>query len=234
MRCGSQLSSRVQLSFADHVHDLDARNVALDRGRVGPALVDRDHPGNPMMSSRLTQETQRRLAVPPGRQKEIQRGTSLVDSPIEVLPLALDAYIGLVQPLAVTHRTLARQKRLFQQRHVAHDPAVQRGMIDLNAPLAHHLLELAVADRIRHIRAHTPQDDIALKVAALELDRDRPAPLAARPPPYSRRTSRKIATEPYIARRLASPVNLRRARTLTNNIINTLLYRHQTGVERAG
>jgi hypothetical protein len=49
-------------------------------------------------------------------------------------------------------------------------------MVDLDAPLSHHLLKLAVADRIGHIPPHTPQDDIPLEVAALEVDRHRLVP----------------------------------------------------------
>ncbi len=54
-------------------------------------------------------------------------------------------------------------------------------MIDLNAPLTHHLLKLAVADRISHIPPHTPQDDIPLEVTALEVNRHRLVP-KLRPP----------------------------------------------------
>ena len=38
-------------------------------------------------------------------------------------------------------------------------PAVETGMVDLDASFFHHLLELAVADRVRHIPAHTQKDD---------------------------------------------------------------------------
>ena len=38
-------------------------------------------------------------------------------------------------------------------------------MIDLDASFFHHLVELvAVADRIRRIRAHAPEDDLLLKM----------------------------------------------------------------------
>jgi hypothetical protein len=43
-------------------------------------------------------------------------------------------------------------------------------MVNLDAVLLHHFLKLAVADRIRHISADSPQDDGPLEVTALELD----------------------------------------------------------------
>jgi hypothetical protein len=44
------------------------------------------------------------------------------------------------------------------------------GVVHLNAVLLHHFLELAVADRIRHIPADCPEDNVPLEVTALELD----------------------------------------------------------------
>src|SRR3954471_2254790 len=43
-------------------------------------------------------------------------------------------------------------------------------MIDLHATFFHHLLELAVADRIRHIPAHAPEYDLPLKMTSLEFN----------------------------------------------------------------
>ena len=43
-------------------------------------------------------------------------------------------------------------------------------MINLDAVLCHHFLKLTVADRIGHIPANAPQDDVPLKMTALELD----------------------------------------------------------------
>jgi hypothetical protein len=49
-------------------------------------------------------------------------------------------------------------------------------VVDLHAPFFHHLLELAVADRIRHIPAHAPENDLSLKMTAFEIDhREAPA-----------------------------------------------------------
>jgi predicted oxidoreductase len=45
-------------------------------------------------------------------------------------------------------------------------------VVNLDAVLLHHLLELAVADWVRQIPADRPQDHVPLKMTALELDHD--------------------------------------------------------------
>jgi hypothetical protein len=40
-------------------------------------------------------------------------------------------------------------------------------MVNLDATLVHHFLELAVADRVGHIPADTPQDHLPLEMATL-------------------------------------------------------------------
>ena len=71
-------------------------------------------------------------------------------------------------------------------------------MVNLHAALFHHFLELAVADRIRHVPAHAPQDHLPLKMAALELDhRCGPAESVAASYTKARgRRRQKFATEP--------------------------------------
>jgi hypothetical protein len=48
---------------------------------------------------------------------------------------------------------------------------MKRGMINRRTTLAHHFLDLPVADRICHIPAHAPEDDIVLKMTPFELHR---------------------------------------------------------------
>ena len=43
-------------------------------------------------------------------------------------------------------------------------------MIDFDTALGHHLLELPIADRIGHIPSDAPEHDIALELAAFEID----------------------------------------------------------------
>ena len=48
-------------------------------------------------------------------------------------------------------------------------------MVNLHAAFFHHFLELAVADRIRHVPADAPEDHLPLKMAAFELDHRMPS-----------------------------------------------------------
>jgi integrase len=72
---------------------------------------------------------------------------------------------------------------------------MQRRVVDLDASLLHHLLDLAVAERIRHIPAHAPQDHVTLEVAALELDRHHPPDLNQGSDPIPDHSHPKLATE---------------------------------------
>ena len=75
----------------------------------------------------------------------------------KVFPLALDPHLCFVQPPADAHGTLATMKGLLQQRDILQHPAIDRGMVDLDAPFFHHLLELTVADRICDLPAARPR-----------------------------------------------------------------------------
>src|ERR1700682_5636656 len=85
---------------------------------------------------------------------------------------------------------------MLRERSVRAHPAVQAGMIDLNAALCHHLFELPIADWIGHIPSDAPQDDTTLELAAYEIDHGR---RTGRLLPVSLRALGKVskfATEP--------------------------------------
>jgi hypothetical protein len=69
---------------------LDARLsfgvVANGRRCIGISVVDCDFLGRAVPLHRFAQEAQRGLAIPLGGEQEINRGTSLVDSPIGEFP----------------------------------------------------------------------------------------------------------------------------------------------------
>src|SRR5258706_11731422 len=51
---------------------------------------------------------------------------------------------------------------------VALYPPVDRGVIDMQSPLAHHLLQISVAERIPQVPADTQQNDLGLEVTPFE------------------------------------------------------------------
>ncbi len=66
--------------------------------------------------------------------------TCIVDRSIQVFPLAFDANVGFIQGLApaCAHGSLALPKGLVQGGCELQHPAIQTGMININAALLHH------------------------------------------------------------------------------------------------
>ena len=74
------------------------------------------------------------------------------------------------------HRALTPMKRLFQLGTVFHDPALDGGMVDRPPALLHEFFDMTIAQGIRHIPAHTHQDDILWEMGSFETDRHRLVP----------------------------------------------------------
>jgi hypothetical protein len=80
---------------------------------------------------------------------------------------------------------------------------MERGVLNLDTTFAHHFLNLAIADRIRHIPAYAPQDHISLKMAPFEFNR-LICPTEPAVGSYQAAAQRKFATEPDGARYVAT------------------------------
>ncbi len=71
-----------------------------------------------------------------------------IDSTIEVLPHLFHFHIGLINaPRVVRHYEMGRASFLLFCRVVLY-PMVARGVIDVQSPLKHHLLQVSVTERI--------------------------------------------------------------------------------------
>ena len=57
---------------------------------------------------------------------------------------------------------------LVQDRSVPQYPASNRGMIDIQTTLYHHIFQITVAERIPEIPLHAEYDDLILEVASAE------------------------------------------------------------------
>jgi len=139
-----------------------------------------------MLVDRLVQKAQSHLAIPLRSQQEIDRVPCLVDGLIQILPPAPDPHIGFVHSPTTIGATLARAKGLVLQWHILDPPMVETGMVDLYASFFHHLLELAVTDRTRHIPTHAPKDDLPFKMTAFEIDHCGASRRRLRSPSYLR------------------------------------------------
>ena len=81
--------------------------VVLDRRSVGSALVDSDLRRRSALLDGLAQKARSGSAVALRGQQEVHRVTCLVDGSIQILPLAFDADLGLIQTPADSNKSLA-------------------------------------------------------------------------------------------------------------------------------
>jgi len=59
-------------------------------------------------------------------------------------------------------------KGFFELRAILHNPAVNGGVIHVDATLEHQFFDMAGAQRIHHIPGHTHENDVLWKMGALE------------------------------------------------------------------
>ena len=145
------------------------RLVGVDDRRLLPIL---------QAVQRLAQETLRRRRVARRGKVEVDGGSGLVDRTVQIGPLALHLYVGLVDPPARRARAAPLPAQpLLDLGRIPLNPAVDRRMVDRDAALAHHLLKIAVAHAVAAVPPDRPEHDLALEVAPLEV-RHGIAPLA--------------------------------------------------------
>ncbi len=130
---------------------------ALDRCRVRAALVYRDLLGHAVQIHGALKEGPGRGVVSLGAQQEVNGVAVVVDRPVQVLPLAADLDIGFVHSPALTDRALAPTDHDRQHRQHLDRPAMQRGVIDEDPTVGHHLLNVPKAQRIGRIPTHAHQ-----------------------------------------------------------------------------
>lgn len=113
---------------------------------LAPTFIDGYHFRLTVVANGLTKETQCCGGIPSGSQQEINALSCNIDGLLQVFPLPSDSDVGFVHSPAATRRAFRPSERLIQHRHQADDPAVKRGVINNNAPLNHHLFEVAQAE----------------------------------------------------------------------------------------
>src|SRR5665213_1903551 len=78
--------------------------VALDRRRVGTALVDGDLLRLAVQCHGLFQEAPRRSAIALGPEQKVDRVAFAIHRAVQILPLTVDFDVGLVHTPALAHR----------------------------------------------------------------------------------------------------------------------------------
>jgi hypothetical protein len=101
----------------------------LKGSQIGSAFIDRHHLGHAVLPDRFCEITLGSSVVASSSQKEVDRVTFLVHSPIEVLPFTPDLHVGFVHPPAFANCSLAAAERLLKHGQKFDGPAVHCGMM---------------------------------------------------------------------------------------------------------
>ena len=116
----------------------------------------------------LPEEALGRLLVPLGAEQEVDGLAGAVDGAIEIAPLPVDPEVGLIDVPRPAARPEVPAHPLLELGGEALDPAVHGGVVDLDAAVGQHALEVAVADRELQVPAHRPEDDLGREAEAAE------------------------------------------------------------------
>ena len=116
----------------------------------------------------LAKEPLGRGRISPRSQKEIDRLPSAVHRPIEIRPASLHPDVGFVHPPGAVAHSQMRADSLFKLRCVGLDPSEDRRVVDLDAAIEQHELQITIADGKHQIPSHRPKDHLGCELAPLE------------------------------------------------------------------
>jgi hypothetical protein len=92
-----------------------------------------------------------------------------IHSPVEIFPLSLHFDISLIDSPRIVSWFQVRSASLVQFRCIALHPSIHSCMIYRETTLQHHLLQIAVAERVAQVPPDPEQDDIGLEVTPNEM-----------------------------------------------------------------
>ncbi len=119
-------------------------------------------------SKRFLEEAFGRLSIS-GRGEQKFQGASLrIHSTIEIRPHLLHFDVGLIDAPRVIRRFEMGSAALLSFWGVVLHPTVDRGVIDIQAPLEHHLLQVSIAERIAQVPVDTQQNNLSFKMTPFE------------------------------------------------------------------
>jgi hypothetical protein len=104
-------------------------------------------------------------------QQEIDGLAIPIDSTVEIAPLALDFDIRFIHASAPADWALLHfTESIFQLRRELLGPAVNTGMVNFDAALRHHFLQIPVAERVSQIPTDTGQNNGFFDAVAFKVD----------------------------------------------------------------
>src|SRR5271166_4788364 len=140
------------------------------RWRITCVLVGVDDPRRPIVLSaqRFGEEAFGRRCIAFSREKEVDRRTGRVDSPVQIDPLALNPDVGLIHPPAIVGRSEPCSQSALNFWGVTLDPPLDGDVVDQKSALRKEFLHIAVGKREAQVPADRKQDDLRFKLAPLE------------------------------------------------------------------
>ena len=119
-------------------------------------------------TARLAEERDGRIPVARGPEQEIQRVTVAINAPVKVVPGPADTHVRLVDSLRIRGASQKWPAPLVDLRRRALHPSIDRRMVDTQAPLAHHFLEVAVTHGRPQVPPTTQEDESWFEVTPFE------------------------------------------------------------------
>jgi hypothetical protein len=83
----------------------------------------------------------------------------LVDGTIQVRAFSFDVHVGLIASPASTYPALMTAELILNLWDILDHPPIEGGMITHHTPLAHHLFQVPVGNRISDVPSNAPQND---------------------------------------------------------------------------
>src|SRR5713226_3107102 len=108
------------------------------------------------------------LGIAGGTKLELQGMACRVNGPIEVHPRSFHLHIRLINTPRVRRCLHIGSGSLVELWSRVLNPAIDRGVIDVQPPFQHDLFEIAITQRIAQVPAHTEQHDFGLKMTPFE------------------------------------------------------------------
>src|SRR5262252_7410847 len=158
-----------------HLPDGDVRAlclvVALDDGFMRVAAVHGERLGESIPADRFLQEAPRRLFIPVLREQKVAGLALLIHGAREIIPLALDWNVRLVQAPAEPHRPLAAVKGFLQLRAVCDHPPGDGRVIHVDPTFKQEFCDVAPAQRGGDIPADAHQQNVGWEMSPFEAER---------------------------------------------------------------
>src|SRR4029453_8912230 len=105
-----------------------------------------------------------------------ERYSRFIHRTVEIPPLALHLNIRLIHAPADPDLPFAAMECLFEEGTILDDPPVDGRVIHLHPTFFHEFLDMACAQRIRHIPTHPHENDLFGEMGTLKTDRHRLSP----------------------------------------------------------